>query len=209
MVVANLRQGWAYSLLKYNLTHESFLKEGKIYLKYIKDREKNRKKLQKSKFGVPCPMRERLLISKYGLKQSQATFLARNDERVLYLAMEDVDTYSKSVKSYFGLLINRCRYHGSRKRNPEKKSVIRNKLEWVKDKLLKCKRIAFIQEPFQEEGKSKSKTYVRLREHKEEPNMRSTLDFYFYNEGTPGIWQDYRITLRHERFEELVKPFLV
>ena len=107
------------SLLKYAITHESFLKKGIRDNKYEQSKKKTDSKLLKSKFGSPDPRLVKLLLEKYDksdLNSQRAEFLARNNERVLSLAMEDLDSYvlkfGKKIKSHFGFLLNRCKHHG-------------------------------------------------------------------------------------------------
>ena len=107
------------SLLKYAITHESFLKKGIRDNKYSQSKKKTDSKLLKSKFGSPDPRLVKLLLEKYDksdLNSQRAEFLARNNERVLSLAMEDLDSYvlkfGKKIKSHFGFLLNRCKHHG-------------------------------------------------------------------------------------------------
>ena len=103
--------------MKYDLTHESFLRKGIRSKKYIETGIKLRKKLLKCKFGSPDPNTTQVLMTKYNLNKQKAEFLARNEVWVISLAMEDVDTYvesfGKTVSNYFGFLLNRCKHHGS------------------------------------------------------------------------------------------------
>ena len=131
MIMGTMTASQAYALLKYDLTHESFLRKGIRSKKYIENGVKLRKKLLKCKFGSPDPHITQVLMTKYNLNKQKAEFLARNEVRVISLAMEDVDTYvenfGKTVSNYFGFLLDRCKHHGSelyrkRKLQEEKKS---------------------------------------------------------------------------------------
>ena len=204
MVMGCLPESEAKHLLKYSLTHESSLKRGDRDKKYIENRKKREKKLLKSKFGVPCPIQTRTLITKYDLNKSQAEFLARNKERVLSLAMEDVDTYNTTVRNYFGLLIHRCRCHGCNKNPPKKKELKRDKTPWLKKLFAKNKKLEFIKSDDQIDRTKHGTTFVKLMINKSNP-AESIL--YLWKR-VNGYWVDKRIAFTNNRFEELVEPFL-
>lgn len=139
MIMGTMTASQAYALLKYDLTHESFLRKGIRSKKYIENGVKLRKKLLKCKFGSPDPHITQVLMTKYNLNKQKAEFLARNEVRVISLAMEDVDTYvenfGKTVSNYFGFLLDRCKHHGSelhRKRKlQEEKQSPENLEDWL------------------------------------------------------------------------------
>ena len=178
MVMGTMTASQAYFLLKYDLTHESFLRKGIRSKKYIENGAKLQKKLLKCKFGSPDPNVTQVFMTKYNLNKQKAEFLARNEIRVISLAMEDVDTYvenfGKTVSNYFGFLLNRCKHHGSelyrKKKLQQQKESPKNLESWLMAYFkAHSKKIIFIAKQSDLDlATSEPRPFVQFLKHKED-----------------------------------------
>ena len=217
MLMANLPKEQGYALLKYGITHESFLKKGYKNKKYTKNQKKQDRKLWKSKFGDPNPYLTKLLIDKYFLNQQKAEFLARNEERVLILAIEDLDTYvskfGKAIRNYFGFLLNRCKEYGrkvyqERRKRPENLlKTPRDRINWIKQYLTSVQnKVVFIASEKQiNRGvvRETTKPGVLLQIHKQNL-IKSKLKIF---QKLRGAWIDREFTLDHPDFKKVVTKY--
>ncbi len=218
LIMRYLPQAQAYALLKYGITHESFLKKGNRDKKYTENRKKRERKLLKSKFGVPDPRLTKVLIDKYNLKQQQAEFLARNEERTILLAIEDLDTYiskfSKVVNNPFGFLLHRCKAHGSkayqeRRKVPEKVlKTPQDRLGWLKEYLSSIqKKVFFINSERQVNRRAIAETTkpgILLKIHKQDP-AKSSLKVF---QKVCGTWVDKVFTFERPDLVNDVETYL-
>ena len=213
MIMGNLTEIQARILLKYDITHESSLKRGERDKKYIENLKKVQKKQLKCKFGSPDLGITKTLIQKFKLSKQQAEFLARNNVRVISLAIEDADTYvskfQKKINNPFGFLLSRCKhYHKVLKeeRLQAKKPQRGPKelIEWAKEALSKISKLKFIQSSSEVDLTNYSHTFVKFMIHKNSPE-KSKLSFW---KKVRGQWIDKEISPQNERFQELVMEFL-
>ena len=213
MVMGNLTEIQARMLLKYDITHESSLKRGERDKKYIENLKKLQKKQLKCKFGSPDIGITKALIQKFKLSKQQSEFLARNNVRVISLAIEDAETYvskfQKKISNPFGFLLSRCKYHY--KIFKEEKLQVKNTqkgpkelIEWTKEALSKISKLKFIQSSSEVDLSDSSYTFVKFMIHKNSPE-KSKLSFW---KKVQGQWIDKEISPQNERFQELVMEFL-
>lgn len=213
MIMGNLTEIQACMLLKYDITHESSLKRGERDKKYIENLKKLQKKQLKCKFGIPDLGITKTLIQKFKLQKQQAEFLARNNVRVISLAIEDAETYvskfKKNISNPFGFLLSRCKHHHKvlkEKRLQAKKTQKGPKelIEWAKEALSKISKLKFIHSPSDVDLADCSHTFVKFMIHKTDTE-KSKLSFW---KKVHGQWIDKEISPQNERFQELVMEFL-
>lgn len=213
MIMGNLTEIQARMLLKYDITHESSLKRGERDKKYIENLKKLQKKQLKSKFGSPDLGIMKTLIQKFELPKQQAEFLARNNVRVISLAIEDLETYvskfQKKINNPFGFLLSRCKCHHKilkeeriQDKTPKKGS--KELIEWAKEILSKIPKLKFVQSASEVDLADCSQSFIKFMIHKTSPE-KSKLFFW---KKVHGQWIDKEISLKNERFQELVMEFL-
>lgn len=213
MIMGNLTEIQARMLLKYDITHESSLKRGERDKKYIENLKKLQKKQLKCKFGSPDLGIIKTLIQKFELPKQLTEFLARNNVRVISLAIEDTETYTskfhKNISNPFGFLLSRCKHHHKilkEKRFFAKKPIREPKelVEWAKEILRKTHKLKFIQSSSEVDFADCSHTFVKFMIHKNFPE-KSKLSFW---KKVHGQWISKEISPKNERFQELVVEFL-
>lgn len=213
MIMGNLTEIQARILLKYDITHESSLKRGERDKKYIENLKKRQKKQLKCKFGSPDLGITKTLIQKFELPKQQTEFLARNNVRVISLAIEDVETYTskfqKKISNPFGFLLSRCKHHQKvlKKEKLQAKKTQKGPkelIEWAKETLSKISKLKFVQSTSEVDLADCSHTFVNFMIHKNSPE-KSKLSFW---KKVHGQWVDKAISPQNERFQELVMEFL-
>jgi len=213
MVMGNLTEIQARMLLKYDITHESSLKRGERDKKYIENLKKLQKKQLKCKFGSPDLGITKALIQKFKLSKQQSEFLARNNIRVISLAIEDAETYvskfQKKISNPFGFLLSRCKHHHKvlkeeRLQAKKPKKEPKELIEWAKETLSKISKLKFIQSSSEVDLTNYSHTFVKFMIHKNSPE-KSKLSFW---KKVCGQWINKELSPKNERFQELVREFL-
>ena len=214
MIMGNMTATQGYSLLKYDITHESFLKKGVRDKKYIENGEKLRKKLLKCKFGSPDPIMANVLMKKYNLNNQKAEFLARNEVRVISIAMEDLDTYvenfGKTVVNHFGFLLNRCKYHGSelyrKRKQQEKKQEPKPLGEWLTSYFkAHGKRFIFISKERDLDPTTKElRPFIQFLKHKS--NIKKSILKVWQKVG--GAWIDKVFTFDRPDLADSIENYL-